>query len=616
MKTARSLKTSRRTFLKTTTAGVVGMHTITKAAAAATDQPAAGAHHFPWRVIELWHTPDAPHPGWSVNGNFVTWADMTRTTPSSQLGRFITQVREWGFNTFTLAWAAVPERNPEAMRNFSAYLQDQGLRFGLARTWAETRRAEGPVASLADGEDGLTEKLCPYKPEVRAYWEQRVDRDFEMIPTLGMYRIRPAARAGPWMCPCRECATKAPRQRTLDALHFIAGLVEKHGRALIWEVCQDDPWLTRLEVEHYSDLTGNAPANALVLLKDNYWDFHPGWPRHPVRETIRKDANGKSPYITAIQSTGEYRGMHEFPWQMVDEWSETFRDMANTGQQGAWVTSMVHPEHWDHPLNMVNWHAITRLMRDPFTDPGQIKREWARRSYGADAAPAVVEIVDNIAEAARGMYEFDALWTHKHCRFPWLEYLDCHVCGPYRELTRIEGMMGMDLPLDMYPPERAAEIKRNPRTRMVFNRERITPQLKAEALAQKNRAIELMEQVIRQWDGLKAMIPAEEHQRIAAGLAGNRDDTIIFRNMMDIYMDWKLGALTEEKIDAVLEASKNLRGAIVPEPMRVASASSAITQDSIDRVAATLAGFAAQLRRDLREPWVEQFWKQNPGGVW
>ena len=37
--------------------------------------------------------------------------------------------------------------------------------------------------------------------------------------------------------------------------------------------------------------------------------------------------------------------------------------------------------------------------------------------------------------------------------------------------------------------------------------------------------------------------------------------------MMDIYMDWKLGVLTEAKIDATLHTCQGLKGIIVPEPL-------------------------------------------------
>jgi hypothetical protein len=598
-------RTSRRTFLGVTAGGLLASQACTS----------TRSERFPWRVIELWHTPDNKVVFWTRHGNIVNWADMLHTQPTSPLGRYIAQLSQWGFNGMTLAWDTDPDQNPEAMRNFTDYLKDHGLRFVLSRTWAEFRRASGEKVNILDGGPGYSEKLCPYQADVRAYWTKRIDRDFQMMPALGAIRISAFARNGPWMCNCSECQKRPPRQRTLDAIQFMGGLLAKHGSTLIWEACQDDPWLARIEAEHYSDLTGKVPANVLVLLKDHYWDFHPGWPPHPAFHTIRKDAQGKSPYATNIQTPGEYRGLHEFPWHLVDEFSQTFRGMADTGQQAAWVTTEVLPDGWDHPLNMVNWHAIATYMRDPYADPAKIKLEWAQKQFGAKAAPAVVEVVEKVTEAARGMYEFDALWTQKHSRFPWLEYLDCHVCGPYREMKRVKGMMGMELPLDMFPPDQAAKIKANPKTRMVFNRVPVTPQLKAEAMAQRNNAVQSMEQAIKQWDGLKGAIPAAEHARIAAGLAGNRDDTIIFRNMMDIYMDWKLGVLTEKRIDAVLAESRGLKGIIVAEPMAAASSENAITSGTMDRVQPTLAGFAEELRRDLRKPWVEDFWKKHPTGV-
>ena len=614
--------TSRRTFLGATAAGLL--------ATQARESPQSG--RFPWRVIELWHTPDNSVTWWTRNGNILTWADMLHTQPASPLGRYITQLGRWGFNAMNLSDRVNPDQNLEAVRNFARYLKDHGIRLVLSRGWSSARRAGGEVAKLPDGEGGFSEKLCPYQPAVHEYWRARVSRDFQILPEIAAYHMGGGRDDGPWACNCAECQKRTPRERTLDAIQLISTLLEKHGATLIWSAVQDDPWHMRVETDLYSDLAGKVPPNVLVRAVGNYWDFHPGWPIHSVLDGARKDAQGKSPYITTIQEPGEYRGMHEFPWPMVDEWSETFRNMANTGQQGAWVVTEVLPDGWDHPLNMVNWHAIETYMRDPFADPAKIKLEWAEQRFGAQAGQAMPEILDKIRESARGMYEFDALGNHKHSRFPWLEYLDCHYCGPYRQLKRVKGMMGMNLPLDMYPPSRAAEIKANPKTRMVFNSVPITRQLRAEAMAQKDNAVQLIEQAIKQWGDLKGAIPAEEHAKIAAGLQANRADTIVFRGLMDLFMDWKLGVLTSSKIDAVLAASHGLRGAIVPEPLLVTSpettsggpgdgwtpgavrtqAGSSAPQD---RTPATLASVAGQLRRDLRTPWVEEFWKSHPTGV-
>ncbi|MDA0991768.1 MAG: hypothetical protein O3A51_13585 [Verrucomicrobia bacterium] len=257
----------------------------------------------------------------------------------------------------------------------------------------------------------------------------------------------------------------------------------------------------------------------------------------------------------------------------------------------------------------MNWYAITRLMRDPGADPAEIKLTWAEDEFGREAAPVVLSVLDRVTEAARGALEFDALWTACHSRFPSLDYLDSHLCGPYRRVLRMEGLMGFVLPLDMYPPQRAADIRANPATRLVFNQVPITPTLKAEAMAQKEGAVRRMEEAIALWRSLNGKIDPGRHQNILVGLEGNRDDALIFRHMMDLYMDWKLGVLTETKIDAALTASRGRRGILVPDPL------SETPQKFPGFDPASLKTFSEQLRRELNEPWIEKFWQDNPIGV-
>jgi hypothetical protein len=264
---------------------------------------------------------------------------------------------------------------------------------------------------------------------------------------------------------------------------------------------------------------------------------------------------------------------------------------------------------------MVNWYAIARYIREPNADPAQVKLDWAREEFGAKAAPVVAEIVDKVTGAARGMYEFDALWTACHSRFPTLEYLDCLLCGPYRQMKRIKGMMGLELPVDMYAPEVAAKIRANPRTRLVFNRVPITAKLKEEALAQKDGAVERMEQALALWRSLEGKIKVETYQRILAGLEGNRNDSLIFRHMMNLYMDWKLGVLTEARIDAVLETCRGLKGIVVPNPLDPHTTPGATGGGIVFFEEDSLASFAEKLRRDLRNPWMEKFWEDHPTGV-
>jgi alpha-glucuronidase len=565
---------------------------------------------FKWRVIEPWHEPDGV-TFFGHAGNIFTIKDMLKTEPSSPLGRYVKQVRDWGFNH--IVSRGEPTQDTEAWRNFAHYLKELGIGMIIYREWCETERGRSWPISQSEGHQRTSEKLCPYSEATRAYWKDRIESDYKMIPDLAGYRLRGTefyfANGAPWMCGCETCRTMTKRERTRDAIRLIAGLLGKHGGMLFWESVQDDPWGQRQEADYFKDMTGAIPENAMIFIKYFYWDFHPGWPRHPLYDTIKKDKQGRSPFMTSIQQPGEYRGVHDFPWCMVDEWKGTFREMARTGQQGLWVMAIVHPDGWDHLLNMVNWYAIERYMKNPNADPAELKMDWARERFGQEAATTVVNVLNKITKAADYMYFFDTCWTSNHSRFPTLEYLDSHLCGPHRQTKRIDGTMGMEFPLDMYSPERAMEIKARKSSRMSFDRFAITTQLKAEAVAQKNEAIRLVEETIDLWQSLESKMDDKTYKKILSGLKGNRDDTKIFSLMMDMYMDWKLGVLTEKRIDEILESCDGLKGVVLPEPLDAEPNLVTIVE------AASLKTFAEKIRRDLREPWIEDYWKKHTLGA-
>ncbi len=573
--------------------------------------PMTDSFAFKWRIIEPWHEPDGISV-FSHGGNIFTWDDMTQLDPASPLGRYVAQLGEWGFNGM-LIWGD-PEAQPVAFRSFASHLKRRDMGLFIRRSWAEPETGRSWPVVNGDARLRHSLKLCPYDAEVRAYWAERVARDFALMPDLAGYRICGGefyyANGAPWMCNCSVCRAKSPRERVRAAITLLAELLQPRSATLFWETCDDDPWGQRHEAYYFQDLTDRIPSNACVMFKHYYWDFHPGWPRHPLYDTMTKDANGRSPYVVSLQQPGEYQGSHDFPWCQVDEWSSVFRGMLASGQQGIWVVALVHPDGWDHPLNLVNWYALARYLRDPLADPHEIKRTWARECFGAAAADVVIQILDKVTRAAQGVFEFDGLWTANHSRLADLEYLDSHLCGPYRQTKRMSGMMGMALPLDMFSPETAGRLRSAPQTRLLFNQAAITSELIARALAQKDDAALCMNEAIALWRGLQAEVDGARFARILADLRGNRDDALIFRHTLDLYFDWKLGTLTEARLDAVLDACCDLRGVVVPEPLDPHPARVSSTVNP-----ASLATFAGQLRRDLRQPWVETYWEENSLGA-
>lgn len=263
-------------------------------------------------------------------------------------------------------------------------------------------------------------------------------------------------------------------------------------------------------------------------------------------------------------------------------------------------------------MNLVNWYAAGRYASDPGTTPDAIMTEWATQSYGCEAAPSVVEMLRLSYAAALKLFFFEGLWTcNNHSLFAGLLYLDSHLCGPYRQTPAVAGTMGLDFPLDMYPPERAAAIRADPAARLLFNREPITPALKARAMDGKAQAVRLIDETIALWKGIDGKVDASVHADLLVRLEASRVDALVFQAALDLYFDWKLGWLSEARIDEVLEGFRGLRGAIVRDPVGPLPK----RRRSPDGIPpSNLRSFGEELRRDLRKPWVAPYFEAHPLG--
>ena len=142
--------------------------------------------NFRFRIIEPWHVPDGLS-FFSHCPNIFTLKDMRQTTPSSDLGRYVTQVRDWGFNY--MAMYGTPEQDPDAWRNFSSHLRKNGIGMIIRREWYETERGYSWPSNRSDASPRKSKKLCPYSKATRDYWEQRIEGDFKRIPDLAGYRM-------------------------------------------------------------------------------------------------------------------------------------------------------------------------------------------------------------------------------------------------------------------------------------------------------------------------------------------------------------------------------------------------------------------------------------------
>ena len=567
---------------------------------------------LPWRVITLWQQIDGDVL-FTNEPTLLSAAEMANPTPNSGLGQFVDFLAENGFNALGLRYYT-DEHRP-VLASFARYLKGKGLRLLICHQWTELENGGLEWLPLRSADLRRTSPLlCPFSPDVRRFWQDQMNKDFQDIPDLGGYTFDITteyfmSNGAPWMCDCAQCSAVSRRDRLIAALRFLGKLLARHDGILLWNNHQDDPWGQQTEIELFSDLTGQVPDNVLIMFSDLYWDQEPGWQRNPMCEYLKPPASGRPPYLVRIQLPGQYRGMHLFPASMVEDWAQTFRDIRQFGLSGVWVQAFINRTEWDHPWNLAHWYAIGRYASDPDTSPQAILNDWAKQTYGGEASGAVVEILQLSYRASIKVFMCEGLMASAKSQMASLLYLDSHLCGPLRETPRVPGHIGANFPLGLYPPNRARQIKANPMTRLLFSSESITPQVKARALAEKDEAIRLIDRMIELWESVSGKVDPVVHETLLARLQGNRVDAEVFKAALDLYFDWKLGALTGARIDQVVADFGGQHGQIVLDPAGPIPTDRRSAEDDITR---NLRSFGEELRRDLHQPWVDDYFNANP----
>jgi len=590
-----------------------------------------------WRVVELWHDPD--HTAWNrKEPSMLQTSQWTNLSEEYALGRFVKFIAAQGYNGLDI-WGE-PDGKPEAYAALNRYLLQNGIRLILRREYNELMRGVGWHPDPADTDSILkpgfkpksvtwpnarpwskdllkSKKLCPYGPDIRQYWSERAARDVAMMPGLGEYRMCTTehwfAYGGPWMCDCKECESKSRRQRTIDGANVIGEILAKYGMTLFFEPLQDNPGGVKLEVELEEGLTTDELLpNVIHIVKDRYWDHHPVWPEHPLQDKITPGRDGSSPFVTATLIGHDHNGLCQEILCDVEWYSKVFRRMDKSGQQGLWLMCTANPvEPWANPLNMVNWYALECLMKDPQAGPDKIMTDWAQKEFGKEVAPTVIDVIKKATQANLKISHFKGGWIQFHTFMAPLWYLDSRLCGPYMIIDRIPGMMGMELPVDAYGPKRAAELRADPELKIAFGKKvPITAELKKELMDQLTDAHNLYEQSITLFKNVKDSLNKDDYEYVLPRLEARKRDALLWHAQMDMYMDWKLGILTEARINEVVESCRSIEGTRwVQDPMDP-------NPDTLSfhpwPGGSSIAAFANDLRSELQDPKLEKYLESLP----
>ena len=266
-----------------------------------------------------------------------------------------------------------------------------------------TARFSAPI------EIGGLKTADPLAPEVRAWWTEKVDEIYKVIPDFGGFLVKANSEGQP--------GPQDYERTHADGANMLAAALEAHGGLVMWrafvysESVKEDRH--KQAYTEFQPLDGSFRPNVLVQVKNGAIDFQPREPFHPLF-----GAMPKTPLMLELQITKEYLGFATHLVYLAPLFEEvlkadTFRPqgtassrsgspgevrnvvtglagVANTGSDRNWCGSV---------FACANWHAFGRLAWNPALTSTALAEEWIRMTFTND--PAAIAPVKDIMLASR-----------------------------------------------------------------------------------------------------------------------------------------------------------------------------------------------------------------------
>jgi len=303
---------------------------------------------------------------------------------------------------------AVTNVNAKALVLTPAYLEKVSALADVFRPYGIrvylTARFSAPI------EIGGLKAADPLDPEVRKWWENKVEEIYKYIPDFGGFLVKANSEGQPG--PQNYGRSHA------DGANLLAGALAPHGGIVMWRafVYNYDKDVDRAE-EGYNEfvpLDGKFRDNVLIQAKNGPIDFQPREPFHPLFGAMKKN-----PVMVEFQITQEYLGQAthlvylatlykeclEFDTYAKGEGSTVAKVLDgslfgynNTGFAG--VSNIGTDRNWTgHHFGQANWYAFGRLAWNHELTAEEIAEEWIKMTFSNDKE--VVETLKEIMMASR-----------------------------------------------------------------------------------------------------------------------------------------------------------------------------------------------------------------------
>lgn len=249
----------------------------------------------------------------------------------------------------------------------------------------------------------------PRSPEVLAWWKQKVDEIYKLIPDFGGFLVKANSEGQPG--PQTYGATH------VDGANMFANLLHPHGGIVLWRAFVYGNSNTINQVTEranaaymqFHPLDGQFADNVVIQIKNGPLDFQPREPFNPLFGAMPKSHEGMECEITQ-----EYLGQSAHLVYLAPLWKATLDSDTYVIGPGSTVGKVIDGslDHQDlslmsgiantgnnrnwcgHPFAQANWYAFGRLAWDHELSAETIADEWIRCTWSND--PDVVASIKQI----------------------------------------------------------------------------------------------------------------------------------------------------------------------------------------------------------------------------
>lgn len=247
----------------------------------------------------------------------------------------------------------------------------------------------------APQEIGGLDTSDPLDPEVRQWWQDKVDEIYEKIPDFGGFLVKADSEGQPG--PHEYDRTHA------EGANMLAEALAPHDGILMWrafvysnEVPEDR---AKQAYNEFTPLDGKFRDNVLLQVKNGPIDFQPREPFHPLF-----GAMPETPLMMEFQITKEYLGFATHLVYLGPLYEEvlsadtyakgegstvgrvvdgSLHEYEHTGMAG--VSNVGTSRDWTGShFNQANWYVFGRIAWNPDLDTEAVARDWIRRTFTND----------------------------------------------------------------------------------------------------------------------------------------------------------------------------------------------------------------------------------------